>query len=509
MSRGSAKRFSSSSTNTTTGTTTTRSSKLPMDQTTFKVTKVSYDKGEMTTINLPASEILKQTSILPRDLVSLNLTARHERHKERPLFPRPPTAILPRGTDSILLSFGHVRAVASRHSVVLFDAHRPVAKVFAQELSCIFASHSFPRGEPPELVFLEAVLRDTADTFQRRIRLYEPIVDGLLTQVSNEVFNEKGVHQLVPLKDSLQAFEMQVTKALQCLQELSSNDEYMLQLLITEQGEAVSTGKKVDFERHQHVELMLGGYVRQIGNTLQEVTYLLSRLQSKQEFAQLAMAGYRNRLVFMNVSVGIAGVSTGIATAIAGFFGMNLQSGLEDSTVAFVSVVAVSGLCSAAVAALSFSYLSGRTMQRRAKKRLTELETLTNALTDMNALDFTIKHLVDGKESVDNNPDHHVINRDDFKKALIQARKSGKASDQEVDFLFAVFDRVKDGQLTRDDFVDVFGVTPQNAPLPEEDDDDDDDGGNVTCPLVENSGTAPPLAPSESSNYSSPPITKV
>jgi magnesium transporter len=473
-----------------------------MDQTTFKVTKISYDKGEMTTINLPASEILKQTSILPRDLVSLNLTARHERHKERPLFPRPPTAILPRGTDSILLSFGHVRAVASRHSVVLFDAHRPVAKVFAHELSCIFASHSFPHGEPPELVFLEAVLRDTADTFQRRIRLYEPIVDGLLTQVSNEVFNEKGVHQLVPLKDSLQAFEMQVTKALQCLQDLSSNDEYMLQLLITEQGEAVTTGKKVDFERHQHVELMVGGYVRQIGNTLQEVTYLLSRLQSKQEFAQLAMAGYRNRLVFMNVSIGIAGVSTGIATAIAGFFGMNLQSGLEDSTVAFVSVVAVSGLCSAAVAAMSFSYLSGRTMQRRAKKRLTELETLTNALTDMNALDFTIKHLVDGKENVDS-PDH-VINRDDFKKALIQARKSGKASDQEVDFLFAVFDRVKDGQLTRDDFVDVFGVTPQNTHVPEEDDDDD-----VTSPLVESTATAPPLAPSESTNVSSSPITKV
>ena len=449
----------------------------PMEKSSFKVTKVSYD-GDMKTINLPPSEILKRTSILPRDLVSLNLTTRHERYmdlrtgKHRFTNRPPPTAILPRsgasssvttsdtGTSGsstsdnasdkacILLSFGLCRAVATRHSVYLFDVHRPVAKEFAQELATIFATGQYKHVEPsPELIFLEAVLRDTTETYSRRIRLYEPIVDDVLERVASEVFNENGsVHQLSPLKDSLQTFEMQVQKAHECLTELLNDDEEMLQLLLTEQAIAKESGQPVDFERHQHVELLIGGYARQISSILQEINFLLSRIQSKQEFVQLALAGYRNRLIYLNVIVGIAGVSTGIATAIAGFFGMNLVSGLETSTVAFGSVVAVSAGTSGLIAAICMNYLSGRTMQQRATQRLFELETLTAALSDMSALDFTIKRMTDDKTK--------SVNRDQFKQELMKARRSGRATDEEVDLLFNVFDRVKDGQLSREDFID-------------------------------------------------------
>jgi magnesium transporter len=52
------------------------------------------------------------------------------------------------------------------------------------------------------------------------------------------------------------------------------------------------------------------------------------------------MAGYRNRLIRMNVNIGIVGVATGITTTIAGLFGMNLISGVEESSIAFVAVTA-------------------------------------------------------------------------------------------------------------------------------------------------------------------------
>ena len=73
----------------------------------FKVTQVEYHRGRMSTIQLPPAEILKRTSILPRDLVSLHLTSREEqfnRSKRRLL--RPPIAILPR-TDCMLQSTPH------------------------------------------------------------------------------------------------------------------------------------------------------------------------------------------------------------------------------------------------------------------------------------------------------------------------------------------------------------------------------------------------------------------
>jgi hypothetical protein len=78
---------------------------------------------------------------------------------------------------------------------VSFDAHGPVAKVFAAELAQMYAAATTTKTttianvdndvvvvataqeeeqeEAPELkIFLEAVLRDTCDTFARRVCLF-------------------------------------------------------------------------------------------------------------------------------------------------------------------------------------------------------------------------------------------------------------------------------------------------------------------------------------------------
>lgn len=435
-------------------------------QDSFKVTQMDYSNGHMTTINLPPAEILKRTSILPRDLVSLNLTSQQERYGNgivgnvgTPLRGgakfgfRPPTAILPR-KDCILLSFGNVRAVAGRESVYIMDAHSEIAKSFAEDLSTLFplkASAATTASSPnddilegPELVFLEAVLRDTLDTYTRRVKLLEPIVDNFVRRVSTEVFSDAGVHLLVPLKDSLQGFELHVKQTLDCLTELLNDDEEMLKLLLTEQEAARKLGKEIDFDRHQDVELLVGVYARQFNNLLQEINYLLSRLQSKQEFVALALAGYRNRLVRMNVNISIIGLSTGIVTAVAGFFGMNLVSGLEDSPpYLFWAVTGMSSTTSLFVAAMYFNFMSGASMQKRAEQKLAEIETLNSALSDMCALDYTIKRMVQGQLR---------MTKEEFRSRLIEARQTQTATDAEVDLLFEILDTHKDDHLTSEDF---------------------------------------------------------
>jgi hypothetical protein len=200
---------------------------------TFKVTKVSYQTGEVETVNLHTSELLKSASIYARDLFTLNLTSRQERRRKGPVR-RTLSAIMPR-KDLIVLSFGNVRAVAGLDHIFLFDAHNALVKDFAQGLSAKFqrrhrsigsvsgsvgisSIHSeqeqqeqeqqflMSKNEPNELVFLEQVLADAMDTYNRRLRLFEPIVDSFLDKVANEVYSDTGVHQLVPLKDALQSF---------------------------------------------------------------------------------------------------------------------------------------------------------------------------------------------------------------------------------------------------------------------------------------------------------------
>ena len=414
----------------------------------FKVSRVSYKNGRVETVNLDTSEIMKTASVYARDLFfTLNLTSRQERQQRGCMAAavrRTVSAILPR-KNSIVLSFGNVRAVAGLDHVFLFDAHNPAVRAFAQELSEAFRfdcelQQQQPQyeGEPKELVFLEKVLRDTVESFNRRLRLFEPIVDSFLDKVDNSsdvTSPDAGVHQLVPLKDALQSFEIQVKQSQECLEDLLNHDDEMLALLLTEQNAADQTGGSVEFARHEHVELLLGVYARQISNINMEISFLLQRLQSKQEFVALALSGYRNRMVRMNVHLGIVGLSIAFSTAAAGFFGMNLVSGLEQSATAFGTVVLCSSMGSLLISLGCFNFLSGHRARVRAAKRLEEIETLTNALSDMCALDHTFKVMAERGQSID---------KDRFRIMLKNARQTKQASANEVDLLFSVFDKVRE-----------------------------------------------------------------
>jgi len=437
----------------------------------FKVAKLTYETGDLERVTLRTSELLKSTSIYARDLISLNLTSRMERGR-RTRRSTVVSEINPRGGDMIILSFGNIRAVVGLEYVFLFDAHNPAVKEFAREVSALYKSrsrsgiaagsggekgnttsaptalgwtmeHHDLENEPYELVFLEAVLKDTVESFARRLRLLEPVVNSFVDKVSNELLTDDDYTSLVPLKNAIQSFEMKVRKSLDCLTELLNDDEEMLALLLTEQAEAQRTGKQVDFSRHEYVELLIGVYARQINNILMEIQFLLKRLQSKQEFVGLAMNAYRNRMVRMNVNVGIAALSFGFGTTTAGFFGMNLVSGFENTQNAFATVVALSGVGGMLIAIGCLNYVSGSALKERASRRLEENETLSSALSDMSALDFTIKTIE--KQGV-------ALDKAQFRSVLAKARHTKHVSDKEVDLLFDILDKVKDGILRSDDF---------------------------------------------------------
>lgn len=222
----------------------------------FRATKVFFT-GELEHVNVKSTELLMSSKIHARDLFDLNLTSRQERRrrtsgkntKKGPVR-RALAAILPRKT-SIVISFAQIRAVVGRHYVLFLEAHDPTVQDFAKELSETYRelanqqrfqalttkkgtsssgggsssdektkqtmSGGRPQQEANELLFLEEVLRNAVDSFNRRLRLYDPIVMSFLDTVANEVYSDTGVHQLVPLKDSLQSFEMHVKQCLECL----------------------------------------------------------------------------------------------------------------------------------------------------------------------------------------------------------------------------------------------------------------------------------------------------
>jgi hypothetical protein len=150
-----------------------------------------------------------------------------------------------------------------------------------------------------------------------------------------------------------------------------------------------------------------------------EISYLLGRIQSKQEFVALTLASYRNRMVRMHVHLGITGLSLGLSTAVAGLFGMNVVNGFESSPTAFSSVVLGSGFGGIIISAGCLSFLSGRGMLKRAEQRLEEMESLTEALPDMTALDHALKSTIEKGQPID---------KSQFRNVLRRARNSNQAS---------------------------------------------------------------------------------
>eukprot|EP00580_Thalassiosira_gravida_P011548 CAMPEP_0201649052 /NCGR_PEP_ID=MMETSP0493-20130528/38696_1 /ASSEMBLY_ACC=CAM_ASM_000838 /TAXON_ID=420259 /ORGANISM="Thalassiosira gravida, Strain GMp14c1" /LENGTH=133 /DNA_ID=CAMNT_0048124837 /DNA_START=62 /DNA_END=460 /DNA_ORIENTATION=- len=132
--------------------------------------------------------------------------------------------------------------------------------------------------------------------YSRRLRLYEPIVNSLMDRVTNEAFSPAGLHKLVPVKDSLQHFEMNVKGALGCITDLLSNDEDMLDLLLTEKALAKRNGQTLPLESHERAEILLEEYARRLNSILLEIDYLLQRVQSKQDMVALSLDAYRNRM---------------------------------------------------------------------------------------------------------------------------------------------------------------------------------------------------------------------
>lgn len=63
-----------------------------------------------------------------------------------------------------------------------------------------------------EIRMVEEIIREVCTMYNRRIRLYEPIVNSLMDRVTNEVFSPSGLHKLVPVKDSLQHFGKSLSK---------------------------------------------------------------------------------------------------------------------------------------------------------------------------------------------------------------------------------------------------------------------------------------------------------
>lgn len=246
----------------------------------------------------------------------------------------------------------------------------------------------YSRSEPFELVFLEEILREICDTWNTRTNFFNGLTANTMEiKVDYVVDGGAIIHRLALLNESLSAFEIDITQALECLSHLLSNEDDMLGLLLTETAAAETKKTHVDPTKHEIAELLLEDYSRQLSTLLQQINFLKSRVKGQQELMSLSIDGYRNLIIQMELAMTVVNVALATTTSIAGMFGMNLLSGYEHHPTAFYFVAGGSTLSCMIVCAFSLHYIRGKRWKGEATKRR-ELADLEDALSDVCAVRY-------------------------------------------------------------------------------------------------------------------------
>ena len=92
-----------------------------------------------------------------------------------------------------------------------------------------------------------------------------------------------------------------------------------------------STEPQPDLNLHTDVELVIESYFRRFEDFYSEAFALRKNIEVTQDTLELSLDEFRNRLIRINVHAAMATVGLAISTTVAGFFGMNLVSGLEEA----------------------------------------------------------------------------------------------------------------------------------------------------------------------------------
>lgn len=120
------------------------------------------------------------------------------------------------------------------------------------------------------------------------------------------------------------------------------------------------TGHRRRVDQHDEVEMMLENYVKQLDAIDGDVRSTLRSIKATENITQIRLDAMRNRVLRLEVFLNLAAVSVATGGLVAGAFGMNLVTGIEEAPMAFWLVSAIAVLTSMIMFRGTLAYLRRR-----------------------------------------------------------------------------------------------------------------------------------------------------
>jgi len=254
-----------------------------------------------------------------------------------------PTILVRR--EAILVNVLHIRALVKANAVILFDTYGSSDS----RLHSIFLYHlehnlKTKNPLPYEFRALESIFVSVLSALEAEMVFLRNLIGGLLAELEDDLDRDK-FKRLLHYSRRLSEFQNRAKLVEEAIEEVLEQDEDLAAMYLSDK--IASTPRALN--DHEDLEVLLESFSKQVEEIVNEAETISSNVQSTQEIVELILDANRNSLLALDLKVSIGTMGIGVGALVAGLFGMNLQSHLEENPYAFGIMSTVAALVSATV----------------------------------------------------------------------------------------------------------------------------------------------------------------
>ncbi|XP_021767395.1 magnesium transporter MRS2-11, chloroplastic-like [Chenopodium quinoa] len=316
-------------------------SPLGIPEPVYQVVEVKSD-GMVSTKTINRRNLLKTSGLRPRDIRSVDPSL---------WLTNSMPSLLVR-EHAILLNLGSLRAIVMQERVLIFNYNRRGGKAFIDSLLPRLKSVNTNGvlSMPFVLEVVEAALVSRIQRYEQRMMEIEPRVQSLLEVLPNRLTGDI-LEQLRTSKQTLVELGSRAGDLRQMLLDLLEDTQELRRICImgrnctvdriTHSLEcSVALDKDIAEEEEEEIEMLLENYLQRCESIHGQAERLLDSAKEMEDSIAVNLSSRRLEVSKVELLLQVGTFCVAIGALIAGIFGMNLRSYLEEHVFAFWTTTA-------------------------------------------------------------------------------------------------------------------------------------------------------------------------
>ncbi|PWA93988.1 Magnesium transporter MRS2/LPE10 [Artemisia annua] len=301
----------------------------------YEVVEVS-SSGMVSTRKISRRDLLKSSGLRPRDIRSVDPSL---------WLTNTMPSLLVR-ENAILLNLGSLRAIAMLESVFIFNYNRRAGKAFIDALLPRLNPKNMNGGPvmPFELEVVEAALHSRIQRFEDKLMDLEPRVQALLEVLPNRL--TAGIlEQLRISKQTLVELGSKAGALKQMLFDILEDSHEIRRICIVGRNCILSRNddlectvpqdKQIAEEEEEEIEMLLENYLQRCESCHNQAERLLESAREMEDSISVNLSSRRLEVSRFELLLQVGTFCVAVGALVAGIFGMNLRSYLEEHVFAF------------------------------------------------------------------------------------------------------------------------------------------------------------------------------